>query len=76
MRPAMAVALMSTFVRSNGTVIVVRDGGCYKVAFKHRRDAVKQARKVSGAMYVYECLNCSEWHLTSKQSRSKPTRAF
>lgn len=56
--------MTQTRIRSDGTLIAVRDGGCYKTAYPHRRDAVKAAKRIAGVMFIYECRRCGSHHLT------------
>lgn len=54
--------------------VVVKHWLCQKRAFQHRRDAVKTAKRIPHAMWVYRCEACGKHHLTS--SRSSTGRAF
>ena len=45
-----------------------------KRAFVRKSQAVKFARRISGAFGVYKCWKCKKWHLYSKKKpqRSEP----
>lgn len=63
-------------VHSDGQVYVVARDRCAKRAFPRRRDAVRAAKQLPHAVYVYECRRCARWHLTSQRPRDGRGRAF